>query len=84
MIDSPRLMTLNEVIEGPQDLFVERSFTSVFDTFVTAATRMWVNDKVVRFYGFSGLFDRYGKREGWRCWTSRPSDKQMKEAKWDG
>ena len=25
--------------------------------------------------------DDYGKT--WRCWTSRPTDEQMKEAKWD-
>lgn len=43
----------------------------------------WRNyQSVAQFLKRWAMDGGYGK--SWRCWTGKPSEKQMKEAKWDG
>jgi len=80
----PRVMTLDEVkAAAGHDVWLELS-GNIADDVLFAAT--------IEGCGIKGLCTRYeslnysayGIRPyGWRCWTSRPTEKQRQAVKWD-
>ena len=81
----PRVMTLEEVKAAKgDDMCLEISTRTDEIPYITAATLDGVGIKGVTFYCSHFDFVAYNRRlYGWRCWTSRPTDEQMKEAKWN-
>jgi len=85
----PRMMTLDEVkaakgsgtpvyVEDVKEHYSEMAFVSVVDGFDE-----WVH---ISFHGEKSIFGKRCREYGtkWRCWTSRPTNKQRKEVVWDG
>lgn len=73
----PRVLKPNEVCNFAfESAWVELKHNKVLTIFkwdkTTPLTLLWT----------IGSWDSYGKL--WRCWTSRPTDEQREEAKWDG
>ena len=89
--NEPRVMTLEEVEAQEHTdavVYVENRKKAYYNemAFVGTINRMSGMDETICFGGQKSQFIKgaadYGKE--WRCWTSRPSDEQMKAVKWDG
>lgn len=90
----PRLMTLDEVLTAEDFVWAEIHSTYKWDWCICYASvePSHYDDELVRLedgfgiawtklktdYGTKGMLDC-----GWRCWTSRPSEQQMRETKWE-
>ena len=81
----PRVMTLEEVKNSTgKDIFLEIATYPGNPSYITAATLDGVGTGGVTFYHNSFDFECYNKKTyGWRCWTSRPTDEQLKMVKWE-
>lgn len=89
----PRIMTLEEIIKNGDDepLFLEYVLPkktvlkpAVFQPENSDMEKKQHSDAcVVSAWCASGFYNinEYGKT--WRCWTTRPTDEQRKEAKWE-
>ena len=84
---APRLMTYDElsaVSRTDSIVYVERRTKTYYNEMAFVAVEKVYGDTVT-FNGQKSIFGHnkkdYGKE--WRCWTSRPSDEQMKAVKWD-
>jgi len=78
--EAPRVMTLEEVyrsdyvyIQNGDNDPVCRLFHFVDDTYV------WFTDR----RGNSNSFTKAGYMNHWRCWTARPTKRQMEEIPWE-
>ncbi len=81
----PRVMTLEEVRDEAEYMFLEKRSSTWSDLFGCAIRGDW------NWYGMDlllgeddyirGMWENYGKT--WRCWTARPTDEQRKTVKWD-
>lgn len=81
-----RLLSLEEVkkIPADSDVWLELSTTENLPTIITAATVIGVGVKGISFFGNSYDFSAYNHRiYGWRCWTGRPTEKQVKGEPWN-
>jgi len=83
----PRLMTFDElsaISRTDSIVYVERRTKTYYNEMAFVAVEKVYGD-TVSFHGQKSIFGHnkkdYGKE--WRCWTSRPSDEQMKAVKWD-
>ena len=83
----PRLMTYDElsaVSRTDSIVYVERRTKTYYNEMAFVAVEKVYGDTVT-FSGQKSIFGHskkdYGKE--WRCWTSRPSDEQMKAVKWE-
>lgn len=82
-----RLLTADEVKNGPEDMYLERRlyYKGKWTSVVQSVTRMWARDNCVQFYFMNLKFHDYNtSNHVWRCWDKRPTEQQMKETKWDG
>ncbi len=91
----PRVLAVEEVAKLPVDggentpVWVETRIANDKGvlTYLEASVLWFVEDGWWRRFGpiHSGWEDRKADTYGvtWRCWSSRPSDKQREEAKWD-
>lgn len=88
----PRVMTLDEIgnaLKMPIWKETKSAHKDLYTGWVLAydiqkglgitGTRLGMSEPSGRVVWYK--LDDYGKT--WRCWTSRPTDEQMKEAKWD-
>ena len=80
----PRVMTLEEVSTLPIDtpVFIEE----INDECGWNVFYGIDEEKDVCFCGFKASADYYDLEEygmSWRCWSSRPTDEQREETKWD-
>ena len=84
----PRVMTLDEVktakcsgtpvyVEDVKEHYSEMAFVTVVDGFDE-----WVH---ITFHGEKSIFGKRCREYGtkWRCWTSRPTNKQRKAVAWN-
>jgi len=83
----PRLMTFDElsaISRTDSIVYVERRTKTYYNEMAFVAVEKVYGD-TVSFHGQKSIFGHnkkdYGKE--WRCWTSRPSDEQMKAVKRD-
>ena len=88
----PRVMTLEEIgsaLKMPLWKETKRAHKDLYTGWVLAydiqkglgitGTRLGMSEPSGRVVWYS--LDDYGKT--WRCWTSRPSDEQLKAVKWE-
>lgn len=87
----PRVMTLEEVKSmkhfticavEQRSKIIKNVFNAEYGGIVT------LGDKDFLDFGLYGNIDRYRRTEGgygktWRCWTSRPTDRQREAMKWE-
>ena len=85
--EKPRLMTYDDLCKVSRTdsiVYVERRTKTYYNEMAFVAVEKVYGD-TVSFNGQKSIFGHskkdYGKE--WRCWTSRPSDEQMKGAKWE-
>lgn len=83
----PRLMTYDElsaISRTDSTVYVERRTKTYYNEMAFVSVEKVYGD-TVSFNGQKSIFGHskkdYGKE--WRCWTSRPSDEQMKAVKWE-
>lgn len=82
----PRVMVLEEVLESDKPFLIEVvtgniTWASCFGEYCLC------NEMIVRMVDNDGAVDdRYEEMYGtkWRCWTSRPSEQQMRDTPWEG
>lgn len=89
----PRVMTLEEVMaleEGTGDVWIEDApmpYTSHWIEAVTLVNKTdWQKTDEVTFSNeitYHPTSYRLNTAQGWRCWTSRPTDEQREAAKWE-
>ena len=87
-------MTLGEVMaleEGTGDVWIEDAPIPGRVPCISATTMM--DKSTLDSDGEVGFFDcsiyaitdyNANRANGWRCWTSRPTDEQREAVKWDG
>jgi len=83
----PRVMTLDQIIEtgGEEPIYLETPYT---DRVVPAVLQP--DDFEDGYLCFGGEWHNCGYYHGmyygktWRCWTSRPTPKQMRDTPWEG
>lgn len=89
----PRVMTLEEVValqEGKGDVWIEETAMPGITPWIIAATltektdwqeheALWFSDDQCHYVTDYNL----NTADGWRCWTSRPTDTQREAVKWD-
>lgn len=82
-----KLLTIDEVKNGSEDMFLERRFWygGKWNSIVRAVSRVWADDAEIQFYSTSLKFHDYNtSNHVWRCWNKRPTEQQMKETEWNG
>ena len=90
----PRVMTLDEVLTADDFVWAEIytpskwSWCAIYVKIIPVVS----NDEIVRIEedcgtGWTKSKSDYGKRGfldgGWRCWTARPTEEQMRDTKWE-
>lgn len=82
-----KLLSIDEVKNGPEDMFLERRlwYGGRWNSIVRAASRIWADDAEIQFYSTSLKFHDYNtSNRVWRCWDKRPTEQQMEETEWNG
>lgn len=81
---TPRVMTLEEVKSSKgRDVWLELA-GNIAEDVMMATTITGCGTKGISTRYESLNYDTYGvKPYGWRCWTGRPTEERMQEAKWD-
>lgn len=90
----PRVMTLDEVLTGEDFMWAEIYTPNKWSWCVIYAKISPVvsNDEIVKIEEDCGTAwtknkSEYGKRGfldgGWRCWSARPSEQQMRDTPWE-
>ncbi len=81
----PRVLTLEEVRDEAEYMFLEKRSATWSDLFGCAIRGDWDGYGMDLLLGeddyIRGMWENYGKT--WRCWTARPTDEQRKAVKWD-
>lgn len=79
----PRVLTIGEMLSGMNvDVYIEYNHEEIVYPLMLLATENSTKSRTAYFMpNTARSINTYGKV--WRCWTSRPSDKQRKEEKWD-
>ena len=78
----PHLMTMEQLLEYGKPVFIEYRYLEqhVWALLVGFDAKNCTFNAVT-LRTLSHKIDVYGKY--WRCWTDKPTDKQMEEAKWN-
>lgn len=76
----PMVMTLEEVVESEDWMW--REYTSGYCEWCRQIDVCKLDNSIVWNDGYIETCDDYAQR--WRCWTSRPSEQQMRDTKWEG
>lgn len=88
----PRVMTLEEfkLLPDESDVFLEEIDCIVVAATISRQCEKWgARTDVTFFYGIESTSyesdEYYNEDYGrwWRCWTSRPSEQQMRDTKWE-
>ena len=82
-----KLLSIDEVKNGPEDMFLERRlwYGGRWNSIVRAASRIWADDAEIQFYSTSLKFHDYNtSNRVWRCWDKRPTEQQVEETEWNG
>ena len=85
----PRVMTLDEIIAAAPGTVVWLEDYDKTDVIAGLVKKVYIYTKVIDFLivnekvndEVTADLDTYSK--GWRCWTSRPDDKQREAVKWE-
>lgn len=81
----PRVLTLEEVRDEAEYMFLEKRSETWSDLFGCAIRGDWDGYGMDLLLGeddyIRGMWENYGKT--WRCWTARPTDEQRRAVKWD-
>lgn len=83
--NTSRLLSLEEVKKLPRasDVWLELSTNENEPTIITAVTVEGIGSNGISYFLNSYSFSTYNRRTyGWRCWTGRPTEKQIKEELW--
>lgn len=83
-VQEPRLMTLEEVRDEAEYMYLEKHSETGSDLYGCAIRGDWDGYGIELLMGEYDTarerWSEYGKR--WRCWTSRPSDEQRRNTPW--
>ena len=81
----PRVLTLEEVRDEAEYMFLEKRSATWSDLFGCAIRGDWDGYGMDLLLGeddyIRGMWENYGKT--WRCWTARPTNEQREAVKWD-
>lgn len=78
----PRVMTLKEIVSA-ECVWIE--YATSENIVIALPWNIELTDDTYNFIGMPNCFVEFRSLYGeeWRCWTSRPTDEQRKEARWN-